>query len=56
VEEVKGHKILFIDATSQLVDWAMIEEWIKSNVPLTAFRSNGYVNKVDAMNFHNIFP
>lgn len=54
---VDGHKILFIEATSQLVDWVMIDEWLKENLPESAFQENGiYINKQNAMNFHNVFP
>lgn len=52
---IDGNKILFIEPTSMLVDWKMIEEWLKTNLPKSAFRGE-YVNKVDAMNFHNVFP
>lgn len=56
VNTIKGHKILFIEPTSQVVDWEMIDVWLKANLLPTAFRSNGYVNKQNAMNFHNLFP
>lgn len=55
VNVVNGHKLLFIEATSQVVDWHMIEQWLTTNVP-SAVRNDGYLNKVDAMNFHNVFP
>lgn len=48
---VNGRKILFVDATSSLVDWNMIEEYLKKNVP-SAVKENGYLNKQNAMNFH----
>jgi hypothetical protein len=54
--EIDGHKILFYDATSQVVDYRMIDNWLETNLPKTAFRKDGYVNKTDAMNFRNIFP
>ena len=54
---IKGHKILFLEATSILVDWEMINVWLKENLPKTAFQDNGvYVNKVTSSNFHNVFP
>ena len=54
--EVEGHKILFIDPTSQVVDHRMIEEWLAKTLPKSAFRDDGFVNKTNAMNFHNVFP
>lgn len=56
VDEVGGHRLAFIDATSAVVDWRKIDAWLKANMPKTAFRSDGHINKVDAMNFHNVFP
>lgn len=53
---VDGHRLLFLDATSQVVDHKMIDEWLQRTMPQSAFRDNGYVNRVDAMNFTNIFP
>ena len=54
---VDGHKLLFIDATSQVVDNRMIDKWLLETVPPSAMneRDGRYVNKVDAMNFHNVF-
>jgi len=57
INTVDGHKLLFIEATSQVVDHSMIEEWLKANLPATAFRDDGkYLNKENSMNFHNVFP
>jgi hypothetical protein len=54
---VDGYPILFMEPTSQVIDHKMVEDWLKLHLPKTAFQSNGeYVNKVDAMNFHNVFP
>lgn len=56
---VKGHKLLFIHPTSQVVDHRMIDAWLKDNLPLTAFRDRDprkWINRVDAMNFSNVFP
>lgn len=50
-----GHLIVFLDATSELVDWRMIDRWLTDNLPQSAFDGK-YVNKVDAMNFNNVFP
>lgn len=55
--KIDGHKVLFIDATSQVVDHRMIDKWLAETLPKTAFKNGGeYVNKTDAMNFHNVFP
>lgn len=55
--EVDGHKILFVDPTSQVVDHAMIEKWLLDTLPASARQQHNanYLNKVDAMNFHNVF-
>ena len=52
---VRGVKVLFIEPTSQVVDWRKIEDWLKQNLPSSAFKDAEYVNKVDAMNFSNVF-
>ena len=58
---IDGKKILFIDATSQVVDHDMIEKWLEQNMPDTAFRDNynnipgRHLNKVNSMNYHNVF-
>ncbi|AGS81076.1 hypothetical protein [Caulobacter phage Cr30] len=51
---VDGLPILKIDATSTVVDWRLIDKWLNDNLPKTAFKSNGYLNKKDAQNFHNV--
>lgn len=53
---VDGHKLLFVDATSQVVDWRMVDAWLDKMMPQSARRDNGSVNRVNAMNFHNVFP
>lgn len=56
---IDGHKILFIDACSEVVDYAMVEEWLKKYLPETAWTerfSGKYINRTNAMNFHNVFP
>lgn len=45
---VDGHKIIFIDACSQLVDHKLVDKWVKLNLP--------NVTRTNAMNFHNAFP
>jgi hypothetical protein len=57
VNTVNGYPILFMEPTSQMVDHVMIDEWLKANLPAKALKDNGeYVNKVDAGNFHTVFP
>ena len=53
---VDGHKIAFIDATSEAVDWKLIDAWLQKNLPQSAKHGDGRVNKTDAMNFGNVFP
>lgn len=48
---VNGKKILFVEATSSVVDWEMIDEYLKKHVP-SAIKENGYLRKESAMNFH----
>lgn len=52
---VSGHKVLFYDDISQVVDHEMIEEWLKKNLPASAHTPDGRLNKTNAMNFLNIF-
>lgn len=59
VNEVKGHRILFVEATSRAVDHDMIRDWLQKNVPVTAFEDNDprkRLNITDANNFGNVFP
>lgn len=51
---INGQEILFYEATSQIVDHEMVEEWLKEALPDKAKYSGGYVNKTNAMNFTNI--
>lgn len=53
---VDGHKLLFFDPTSQVVDHRMIDQWLEENLPKSAFKTDGWINKTNAMNFHNVFP
>lgn len=48
---VKGHLVAFMEATSQVLDYRQIDRWIFDHLPEGAYRC-----KVDAMNFHNVFP
>lgn len=54
--EVGQHRLVFVDATSQVVDHRMIDKWLSDTLPKSAFRKDGYVNKTDATNFHTVFP
>lgn len=54
--QVDGHKLLFIDPTSQVVDHRLVRKWLDKNLPQSAFRADGLLNITDAMNFANIFP
>jgi hypothetical protein len=54
--KIDGHKILFYYASGTFVDHDMVEEWLKANLPDTARRSDGYLNKTDATNFHIVWP
>lgn len=54
VHKINDRRILFIDATSGVVDWTMIDKWLEKNLPKTAFRDNGYLNKSDAQNIYNV--
>jgi hypothetical protein len=52
---IGGHKILFINPISEVVDHRLITKWLQANVPASAKKS-GRLNKVDAGNFSNVFP
>lgn len=43
---VNGKEILFIDATSQVVNWRKIDKWVKRNFP--------NIEKSNAQNFGNL--
>jgi hypothetical protein len=53
-DTIDGQKILFYEPTSMVVDNRMIQAWLEDNLPKTAFRADGYINKTDAMNFCNV--
>ncbi len=53
VHTINGKRILFVEATSALVDWQMIEEWLIKNLPSSAFNGK-YLNMTNACNFHNL--
>lgn len=62
VHTIDGHRVAFMEPTSLLVDHKMIEEWLLAALPDSALHLSGtgsgerYINKVDAMNFYNVFP
>lgn len=45
---VNGHPVLFYGCNSQVVDWEMIEDWLKKYMPHVKYTS-------DAANAHNVF-
>jgi hypothetical protein len=45
IVELNGHRVAFWEATSQLVDYEMIEQWFEKKYP--------YLKRTDAMNVHN---
>lgn len=48
VKAINGHKILFIEPTSMIVDWYLIDQWIKDKLPESA-----QSNRNNAMNGFN---
>ena len=56
VEVIDGHKILFWEPTSMVVDHRLIDDWFTKTMPKSAYREGSeYINKTDAMNFSNLF-
>lgn len=53
---VNGQKLLFWHATSPIVDYDKCDQWLKENLPPSAFRDDGFINRSDPSNFTNIFP
>lgn len=53
VATINGQRILMADATSQLVDHALVDQWIEAHAPDTA-RKDGRLNRSDATNFTNV--
>jgi hypothetical protein len=56
---ITGHKILFVEATSALVDHPMIREWLEKVLPVTAFEDSDprkRLNITDANNWSNCLP
>lgn len=54
VNTVNGKRLLFWYATSQMVDHQMIDDWLDNNMPPSARRADGYLNRTDATGFVNI--
>jgi hypothetical protein len=54
---IDGEKVLFWHATSQTVNYPMVDEWLEQNLPRTAFRADDpdRLNRTDAQNFHSVF-
>jgi hypothetical protein len=47
-----GHVVCFYEATSVVVDWAMIDDWIEQNVPVMKTTEKPWRNvNCNAMNF-----
>lgn len=51
---IVGQKVLFIEPTSEVVDWKLIDTWLLVNLPETAMIDKR-INRTDAMNFTNVF-
>jgi hypothetical protein len=56
---IKGHKILFVEPTSAVVDHRMVREWIEQTMPDSAYEDgdrNKRLNISDANNWSNALP
>jgi hypothetical protein len=54
---IRGHKILFVEPTSQVVDHRMVREWIESVLPQSAWNEDRQQFRIsDANNWHNALP
>lgn len=56
VDVIAGHKILWVDVTSQVVDHRLVTKFLEKHLPQSAYNDRGYINTVDAMNFWNVLP
>jgi hypothetical protein len=54
--KIRGADILFVDATSRVVDWEIIRAWLEHNLPTDCLKENGCLKYTDANNFHNALP
>lgn len=54
---IRGHKILFVEPTSQVVDHRMVRKWIESVLPQTAWNEGRQQFRIsDANNWPNAIP
>lgn len=53
VIKINGYSVLIVDPTSRVVDYTMIDEWLKSKWP-ALFPKDACNLKTDANNFHNV--
>jgi hypothetical protein len=56
---IKGHKILFVEATSAVVDHRMVRKFLEENLPVSAFEDNDprkRLNITDTNNWSNCIP
>lgn len=51
---VQDQLILFYESPSMISDNRIIDAWLEEHLPKSARRSDGYLNKTDAMNFSNV--
>lgn len=54
--DIAGHKVIFYEATSTVVDHDMVRDFIDMIAPDCARRADGRVNHSDAANMTNILP
>lgn len=54
VYNISGKEVMFLEVTSEVVDWKMITEWLQYNCPNAVDSQSTKLNKVDANNFHNV--
>jgi len=52
IHNIEGSDFLFYEATSQLVDFVMVEDWFKTKFP-HLFAPDDVHQRCDANNFHN---
>lgn len=54
---IRGHKILFVEPTSRVVDHKMVRDWIESVLPQSAWNEGRQQFRIsDANNWHNAIP
>lgn len=51
-----GHKIIFYEAISQVVDHQLVRTFIETVAPDSARSPSGWLNNSDAANFGNLIP